>query len=110
MSKSLNHIPPFPLNPQSALLALLECLADLALKFQMEEEIHIQLISTLKEIYWKKISLMPQVWLSTDSTWLTPKIKTAIFDSKEKWLIIGVDKASNTASFICKRLAFEAAY
>ena len=55
------------------------------------------------------LKTLPNKWLSKDTSWAQPSLMKEIHVLMDKFLIMGLDKAPNNVSFICKNLAYTAA-
>ena len=57
-------------------------------------------------IFGRLIKSLPNKWLSKETSWAYPSLMKCLHDLMDKFLIMGLDKAPNNASFNCKKLAY----
>ena len=106
IGKGLNHIPSEPLNPHLAIAALLQCLTDIASKLQLELDTHNKIAMTIQKIFLEKIDSLPKTWLQIENKTISQELLLELTSLMDVFFIVGLDKAPNNASLICKHLAY----
>ena len=54
----------------------------------------------------EKIKTLPHAWFKEDSDAINHELRSEIYNFLKNFFIVGLDKAPNNASFICKNLAY----
>ena len=106
VGKGLNHILSKPLNPHLAIAALIQCLADIASKLQLEPKTYQETAIAVQKIFLEKINTLPQAWLKIDNKTISQELEIKMSNLMNSFFIVGLDKAPNNASIICKNIAY----
>lgn len=68
--------------------------------------LHLTIASKVCELFQLNMNLLPKKWLSKDTSWMNDNLRLKIVEVLNYFMVVGLDKAPNNPSFICKKLAF----
>lgn len=102
----LNHIPTESLSPHMAICAITDVLANIPKDLQLEDSTHLALAKIIAHICCKMIKFVPRKWISIKTLLVDTQLLTNLHKLLDKFMIMGLKKASNNATIMCNQLAY----